>query len=329
MSQTKKKKMPTNKSELIIYILKRLGFALLTVWAVITITFIIMKAIPGNPFADEKIQPAALENLMRYYKLDRPLWEQYLSYLKSAVTFDFGPSLVSSTLSPNYYISSGLPISMELGLRALVLSLFAGIILGSVAAIYHNRIPDYLASIAALIGVSVPTFIMARILVIIFSANLGWLPSSGWDSQISTILPTITLAALPTATFTRLMRSSMLDVLSQDYIKTAKAKGLSGLAVIMKHALKNALLPIVSSLSTVVTNLLTGSFVIEKIFRIPGMGDALVKSVGNRDYPVIMAATVVYSLILIVITLIVDLIYPLIDPRIKLTGGAKVAAVEE
>lgn len=309
------------------YILKRIGYALLTIWAVVTITFIIMKAIPGNPFATEgKMSQAALANMISYYKLDQPMITQYLNYLKSVVTFDFGPSMVSSTLDVNYYITKGLPVSMQLGLQALILSLVLGTILGTVAALNHNRMPDYLSIALAIVGVSVPSFIMARIFTSFLSVKLGVFPVSGWNSMWHTVLPTITLAALPTAQITRLMRSSMLEVVGMEYIKTARAKGLSRLAIIVKHGLRNAVLPIVSSLGTTATNLLAGSFVVEKIFAIPGMGEALVTSIGNRDYPVIMGAAVVYSVILIVLTLVIDIAYPLIDPRIKLTGGAKVAA---
>lgn len=312
------------------YILKRVGYAILTVWAVVTITFIIMKAIPGNPFADEgKMSAAALANLMAFYKLDQPLHIQYLNYLKSVVTFDFGPSMVSSTLHPNYYITKGLPVSMELGFQALVVALVLGLILGTVAALNHNKVPDYISVALAIVGVSVPSFIMARVLITVFSVNLGWFPVSGWRSMLHTVMPTVTLAALPTAQITRLMRSSMLEVMGMEYIKTAKAKGLRRIAIIVRHGFRNAILPIVSSLGTTTTTLLTGSFVVEKIFAVPGMGEALVKSVGNRDYPVIMAAAVVYSIILIVLNLIIDLVYPLIDPRIKLTGGEKVAVTEE
>ena len=312
------------------YILKRIGYAVLTIWAVVTLTFIMMKAIPGNPFATEgSMSAASFANLMAFYKLDRPLHIQYLSFLKGVITFDFGPSLVSSTLHPNYYLTRGLPVSMRLGFQALVVALVFGILLGIIAALNHNRFGDYISTIVALVGVSVPSFIMARILITYFSVNLRWFPPAGWKSPIYSVLPTIALAALPMAQITRLMRSSMLDVMSMDYIKTARAKGLSRTAIVVKHGVRNAILPIISSLSTTATNLFTGSFVVEKIFGVPGMGDALVKSVGNRDYPVIMMAAVVYSIIFIVITLAIDLLYPLIDRRIKLTGGVKLAAVDE
>lgn len=313
------------------YFLKRLGYAILTLWAVVTITFIVMKAIPGNPFANnEKLNAATLANLMAYYKLDLPIWQQYLNYLKSIVTFDFGPSMVSTTLNANYYITKGLPVSMQLGGQALIVAVFGGITLGTIAALNHNKWPDYISVAIGILGVSVPSFIMARILISVFAVNLGWLPVSGWKSQLHTILPTLAVAALPLANITRLARSSMLEIMGMEYIKTAKAKGLSRMAIIVRHGVRNAILPIVSTLGTTATTLLTGSFVVEKIFAVPGMGEALYKCVHNRDYSVIMAAAVVYSLVLITITLAIDLLYPLIDPRIRnLGGGVKVVVNEE
>ncbi len=308
------------------YILTRVIYAVFTLWVVVTITFVIMKAIPGKPFASEgKISPQAYQNLLHYYKLDRSYPEQYLGYLKSIVTLDFGPSLRSSTIDANYYIQKGLPVSMQLGVQALIVSLGMGLVLGIVASLYHNKAPDYIAIIIAIIGVSVPSFIMAKVLTTIFSVGLHWFPVAGWKSFEYTILPTFALAFLPMAQIARLMRSSMLEVMGMDYIKTAKAKGLRRFSIIIKHAIRNAILPIVSISGTIITNLLTGSFVVERIFTIPGMGESFVKSIGNRDYPVIMAATVVYCFVLIFFTLVVDLLYPLIDPRIKLVGGGKMA----
>lgn len=304
------------------YVLKRVGYSIVTLWAVITITFIIMQLVPGSPFAGEgKISAASKANMEAYYGLDKPLPVQYLNYLKSVATWDFGPSMVNPKLSPNDYIKNNLPITMQLGMQAVIVAVIGGLLLGILAALFHNKFLDYLAMVIALIGVSVPSFIMARVLIIIFSQKLGLLPVSRWDSFASTILPTVALSFLPMAQIARLMRSSMLEVLGMDYIKTAKSKGLTRTAVIVKHAIRNAILPVVTMLGTTVAGLLTGSFVIEKIFAIPGMGDALIKSIGNRDYPVIMASTVVYCIILVVLTLIIDLIYPLIDPRIDLVKG--------
>ncbi len=320
-SQTKSSFFTTNKAYFK-YIAKRLGYAVITLWAVVTITFIMMQLVPGGPFAGEgKITAVSIENLEAYYGLDKPLPVQYLNYLKSVVTWDFGPSMVSEKLSPNYYINNNLPVTIQLGLQATFVAVSGGLFLGIIAALYHNKFLDYFAIVFAIIGVSVPSFIMARILTIVFSQNLGLLPVARWETFRHTILPTISLSFLPMAQIARLMRSSMLEVLNMDYIKTAKAKGLTRSAVIVKHAIRNAILPVVSMLGTTVARLLTGSFVIEKIFAIPGMGDALIKSINARDYPVIMASTVVYCLVLIILTLVIDLIYPLIDPRIDLVKG--------
>ncbi len=304
------------------YVIKRIGYAIITLWAVITITFCMMQVVPGSPFAGEgNVSETAQANMEAYYGLDKPLPVQYVKYLTSVATWDFGPSMVNPKLSPNDYISNNLPITIQLGLQATVVAVTGGLLLGIIAALFHNKFLDYFAMVIAIIGVSVPSFIMARLLTIVFAQNLGWFPVARWDSFASTILPTIALAFLPMAQIARLMRSSMLEVLGMDYIKTAKAKGLTRSAIIVKHAIRNAILPVISMLGTTVAGLLTGSFVIEKIFAIPGMGDALIKSINNRDYPVIMASTVVYCIVLIALTLFIDLIYPLIDPRIDLVKG--------
>ncbi|MFV0503033.1 MAG: ABC transporter permease [Lachnospirales bacterium] len=311
-----------------IYVLKRIFYAVLTLWAVVTITFILMKAIPGDPFTIEgNMSEAAYYNLLSYYNLDKPWPVQYLGYLKSVATFDFGPSMVNDRLDANYYITNGLPVTMELGMQAALVAVAGGFLLGILAALHHNKVLDYLTMFIAIIGVSVPSFIMARLLTLVLSPE--YFPVAGWNSRLHTVLPTIALAALPMAQVARLMRSSMLEVLSQDYIKTAKAKGLRRSIIILKHAVRNAILPVVSILGTVIASLLTGSFVIEKIFVIPGMGDALIKSIGNRDYPIIMASTVVYCIVLVILTLIVDLLYPIIDPRIDLVSAGGVTNSDE
>ncbi len=309
-----------------IYVLKRIGYAIVTLWAVVTITFVMMQMVPGSPFAGEgKISETSKANLAAFYGTDQPKAVQYVKYLKSVATWDFGPSMTNPKLSPNDYISNNLPVTIQLGMQAAILAIVLGLLLGVIAALFHNRFLDYFSMVIAIIGVSVPSFIMARILTVIFAQNLGWLPVARWETFASTILPTVALAFLPMAQIARLMRSSMLEVLGMDYIKTAKAKGLSRDAVIVKHAIRNAILPVISMLGTTIAGLVTGSFVIEKIFAIPGMGEALVKSIQARDYPVIMASTVVYCIILIALTLIIDLIYPLIDPRIDLVKGGSIS----
>ncbi len=306
------------------YILRRLLYAVLTIWAIATITFILMNLAPGSPFAQEgNISPKAIEAMNAYYGLDKPIFVQYLNYLKSIVTFDYGPSLKNVSIMVNDLIARGLPVTMTLGFTALIIAVILGSTLGIIAALNHNKHLDYLASMIALFGVSVPSFIFARFLIQIFSVNMGVTPVSGWGTPSHMILPVISLAVMPTAQITRLTRSAMLEVLSQDYMKTAKAKGVTKFNVIWKHGIRNAMLPVVTVLGIIAANLLTGSFVIEKVYSIPGIGQEFVKSISNRDYPIIMAMTILYSFILVVFTLLVDISYVYIDPRIRITGGKK------
>lgn len=306
------------------YILKRLGYAILTIWSVATITFILMNIAPGSPFAAEgNISPKAIEAMNEFYGLNDPKIVQYFNYLVSIVTFDFGPSLTSISIQVNDYIIRGLPISMQLGVCALIIAVIIGSFLGIIAALNHNKALDYLASMIALLGVSVPSFIFARFLIQIFSVDMGLTPVSGWGTSQHMILPVIALAVMPMAQITRLTRSAMLEVLGQDYMKTAKAKGVSKFNVIWKHGVRNAMLPVITVLGIITSNLLTGSFVIEKVFGIPGIGEAFVQSIPNRDYPIIMAMTVIYCMILVFFTLVVDISYVFIDPRIRITGGDK------
>ncbi|MBW8348291.1 ABC transporter permease [Bacillus sp. IITD106] len=300
------------------YTLKRLLWAIITLWVIITITFIIMKIIPGNPFYKEGTMPPAIfNNLQKHYNLDKPEIVQYGLYLKSLLQLDFGPSMKSKTLTVNDYIKKGFPVSLHLGLQALVIAITFGLILGVIAALNHNRWPDYLSMVIAIIGISVPSFILATFLIQYFAVYLKILPVATWKSWSHTVLPSISLAMMPTAYLARLMRSSMLEVMNQDYILTAKAKGLARSMIIIKHAIRNAILPVVTVLGITTANLVTGSFIIEHIFGIPGMGEMFVKSIFNRDYSVILGSTVFYSAILILLIFVVDVAYTWIDPRIK------------
>ncbi len=306
------------------YVLKRFIMAVITILVVTTITFFLMHVIPGDPFTKEgNMPPGVYQNLTKYYHLDKPLLVQYGMYLKSLAHFDFGPSLKSDVISVNDYIKNGAPISFHLGLQALAIALFFGLILGVVASLNHNRWPDFLCMVMAIIGISVPSFIMATFLINYIAVDLGILPVAQWGTWQQTILPSISLAMMPMAFVARLMRSSMLEVLGQDYIKTAKAKGLTKNVVIVKHAIRNAVLPIISVLGVIAANLVTGSFIIEYIFGIPGIGEMFVKGIQNRDYPVILGSSIFYCAILVMLMFIVDIAYTLIDPRIKLTGGTK------
>jgi len=286
-----------------------------------------MKAIPGDPFTQEKALPKEiLASLYEHYKLNDPLYVQYGNYLKSIVKFDLGPSFKYRGRSVNDIIKNGFPISAILGLEALAIALGVGLFLGCVGALWQNQWQDWLAMLIAVIGISVPSFIMASFLQYIFAIKLDWFPVARWGHFSQSVLPAISLAALPCAFIARLVRSSMTEVLSMDYIKTARAKGVSQPLVIARHAIKNSILPVVSYLGVLVANILTGSFVIEKIFGIPGLGGWFINSVTNRDYTVIMGITVFYSIILLSTIFFVDLLYSCIDPRIKLvkrTSGLK------
>ncbi|SER85078.1 ABC transporter permease [Salipaludibacillus aurantiacus] len=302
------------------YILKRFAWMVLTVWIIITLTFFLMHAIPGDPLdvADVGSSDAASANLAAYYNLDQPLAMQYVTYLKNVVTFDFGPSMTSRSRTVNDMIESGFPASLQLGLATLFFSVISGVVLGVFAALKHNKMIDYLTMILAVIGISIPNFIQSMLFINYIAVNVEFFPIARWGTYRHVILPAIALASGPMAIIARLTRSNMLEVLTQDYIKTAKAKGLSTMKIVVKHALRNALLPVVTIMGALTAAVLTGSFVVERIFAIPGIGQYFVNSISNRDYPMIMATTVIYSTILVVMMFIVDILYGLIDPRIKL-----------
>ncbi|MFD2444735.1 ABC transporter permease [Bacillus sp. CGMCC 1.16607] len=309
---------------MISFIVKRFLWALVTIWAIISITFIVMHSVPGDPFAREGTMPESVyQNLRSFYNLDEPRIVQYGLYLKQIAQFDFGPSLKSQTLTVNDYIEKGFPVSLQLGLQALLVAVIFGVILGVIAAFNRNKWPDYLAMVLAIIGISVPSFILAYVLINYLAVEWRLLPVATWQSMKHTILPTISLAMLPMAYIARLMRSSMLEVLNQDYMVTAKSKGLNRGFILLKYGLRNAILPVVTVLGIIAANLVTGSFIVESIFGVPGIGEMFVKGIFNRDYPVILGSTIFYSMILIFLILIVDIAYTWIDPRIKLTGESK------
>lgn len=301
------------------YIVKRLIAMLVTLWLIITLTFFLMHSVPGSPFNEERATNEIVQkNLEKYYHLNEPLIVQYGLYLKSVVTLDFGPSIKKSSQTVNEMLGRGFPVSFELGIVTLIVAVLSGITLGIIAALRHNGILDYMAMTIAVLGISIPNFVMATLLIQQVAVNWGILPVATWVSPKHMILPTLALATGPMAIIARLTRSSMLEVLTQDYIRTAKAKGLSPVKIIFKHALRNALLPVITVLGSLAASILTGTFVIEKIFAIPGMGKYFVESINQRDYPVIMGTTVFYSAILIMMLFLVDIAYGILDPRIKL-----------
>lgn len=299
--------------------IKRFWAMAATILVITTLTFVLMKVIPGSPFNEERgTNEAVQKNLEAYYHLDDPLIFQYIFYLKSIITFDFGPSIKKPSDSVNDMLERGFPVSFELGMTAIVIAVISGLVLGVIAALRRNGFLDYAAMSLAVLGISIPNFILVTLLIQQFAVNLKLFPAATWTSPIHMVLPTAALAVGPMAIIARLTRSSMVEVLTQDYIRTAKAKGLSPFKIIVKHALRNALMPVITVLGTLVASILTGSFVIEKIFAIPGMGKYFVESINQRDYPVIMGTTVFYSVILIIMLFLVDLAYGLLDPRIKL-----------
>jgi oligopeptide transport system permease protein len=309
---------------LIRYLGKRIIFMLISLFLIVTATFFIMKAVPGGPFTSEKNVPDEIKAALEAkYKLNLPMHEQYFNYLKGVVTWDLGPSFTEKSSTVNEMISRGFPVSAHLGAQALLLAIFGGIILGVIAALKHNKWQDYSAMVIAVLGLSVPGFILASFYQYFFSIKWGLLPIAKWEGFEYTILPSLALAASPMAFIARLTRSNMIEVLGQDYIKTARAKGLHTMTITIKHAIRNALLPVITYLGPLIANILTGAFVIERIFGVPGLGREFVLSITNRDYTVIMGTTVFYSIILVVMILIVDVAYTLVDPRIKLADAGR------
>lgn len=303
------------------YLLGRIASAFLVVWLVVTLTFFLMHAIPGGPFSSEKVLPASImNNINQRYHLNDPIGKQYLDYLKNIAHFNFGPSFRYEGRTVNDLFREGLPRTIVLGLAATVLSFVGGTILGIIASLKQNKAPDYIAACLATIGVSFPSFVLATFLQYFVGYKTHWFPPIGWGRPENIVLPALALSAYPIAQITRLTRSSMLDVLNQDYIRTAKAKGLPGYIIVFRHALKNALIPIVTFMGPFFAYILTGNFVVEYVFNIPGIGQFFVTSISNRDYPVIMGTTILFASLLVIFNLLVDIVYTVIDPRIKLTG---------
>ena len=302
------------------YIGKRLLLAAATVLAVITLTFFAARAVPGNPFLREgkALSPQAQAALEEKYGLDKPLGQQYLIYLKNIVTdFDFGTSLEQEERPVTAIIADGLQHSARLGLIAALVAVGVGILLGAVAALNRGGVWDRLIMVTTTAFVSMPAFVTGSVLLLFLSERWGWFPAHGetWQGQV---LPVITLALYPLATIARLTRSSMLDVLGQDYIRTARAKGVSGPKILFGHALKNALLPVITYLGPMLAYIITGSLVVERIFNLKGIGVEFVSSITARDYPLIMGTTTVLAMLVVLMTLLSDILYRVIDPRITL-----------
>ncbi len=306
------------------YCLKKISFLLIALFLVATLTFFLMHFAPGDPFQQEQnIPEEIMKSMYSHYGLDQPWYVQYGRYLKGIITFDLGPSFKYEGRSVNDIIREGFPVSFILGLEALCVALFMGLLLGSIAATRRMKWQDHLSMIVAVLGISVPNFIMATFLQYLFAMKLDLFPVARWGSFAHTVLPALALAALPTAFIARLIRANMVEVLQQDYVQTARAKGLSMRRVVLSHVLKNSILPVISYLAPLSSAILTGSFIIEKIFGIPGLGSWFVTSITNRDYTVILGVTLFYSAILMSSVFIVDLLYAMIDPRIQIRNKVK------
>ncbi|MFC9538416.1 ABC transporter permease [Lysinibacillus sp. NPDC056959] len=306
------------------YILKRLMYILLALFVIVTATFFLLRLAPGNPFASERNFPPQIEEkLNETYGLNNPWYIQYKDYLIDAATFNFGESMKYKARSTNDMIAEGFPVSLTLGIEAMLLAIGFGVLIGVIAALYHNRWPDYLATTIAVLGISVPSFILAGLMQYFIAYKLQLFPISGWKGFSYSILPALAIAFTHMGFIAKLTRSSMLEQNNSDYVKMARAKGLGKWTVVFRHTLRNALLPVVTYLGPLTAGVVTGSFIVEQIFAVPGLGKHFVQSITNRDYTVVMGTTVFFAIILLFAVFIVDILYSVIDPRIRLKGAKK------
>ncbi len=304
-------------------LVKRLLWGIPVLWLILTLTFFLLRAAPGGPFDQERELSAEVAQLIaQKYQLDQPVLLQYGHYLKSIIQGDLGPSFQYADYSVNQLIALGLPVSLSIGFWALLLALVFGVMLGSVAALYANRWPDLVAMIVAVIGISTPNFVIAPLLILGFAVHMQWLPVGGWSGGEwrHLVLPVVTLSFPYVAAIARLVRGGLLEVLHQPFIQTAKAKGLSNFQVLFMHALRPAMLPVVSYLGPAAVGLMTGSVVIEQIYGIPGLGRYFVQGALNRDYTLVLGVVLVIGVMMLLFNLLVDLIYRLLDPRVGAAG---------
>ena len=303
------------------YVTRRLLTAIPTLFLIVTGAFFLIRVAPGGPFNLERpLEAKVMENLNRIYHLDKPLWEQYLYYLGNLARGDFGPSFVYRDFSVAELFASGLPVSIQIGAGALVLALVAGTLLGIASALRQNRPTDYGIVGLATLGITIPTFVIAPLLSLVFGVWLGWLPAGGWGDGAWSykVIPIVTLALPQIAVVTRLTRGAMIEAMRSHHIRTARAYGLKPWTVVVVHALRSAILPVVSYAGPAAAALLTGSVVVETIFGIPGVGRYFVQAALNRDYTLVMGTVIVIAIFIIVFNLVVDLLYALIDPRVRL-----------
>ena len=300
------------------YILKKVWIAVLTVFVLATITFFLMKLIPGDPFASEKIKPQVREIIKAYYGLDKPVWQQYLTYLWNLLHGDLGTSMAKSGRSVFNIIRDTFPVSAKLGLIAFFFGEVTGLIFGVICAQFRGKLPDFLLMILAIVGIALPSMVVGPMIRYFFGVKLGWFKVTGWGTVNQIVMPAFCLALGSIAGLTRSMRASMLKVTTEDYVKTARAKGLNTFEVVWRHELKNSLIPVMTNLGANIAGIMMGSFVIEQIFLIPGLGKYFVDSITSMDYPVIMGTTIFYGAVLVALNLIVDVLFGIIDPRIRI-----------
>jgi len=304
------------------YLAKKVIFMFISLFLIVTTTFALMNAVPGSPLQSEKAPSAAVQkNLEAYYGLDKPITTQYFMYLKKLSHFDLGVSMKKRFQSVNKAISQSFKYSLRLGIVSIITSVLAGCALGIIAALRHRKFLDNLAMTLAVIGLAIPSMILAPFLQYFFAVKLDWFPVTGLKTPLQYVLPTIALSLVSIAFIARLIRSTLIEVLSADFIKTAKAKGLAGHLIVWKHAMRNAILPVITYLGFLAANVITGSIIIEQCFAIPGMGKFFVTCITDRDYPMIMGTTIFYAILLIASRFIADVIYALVDPRMRTAGG--------
>ena len=303
------------------YVLRRLLWVLPSLFVVFTLTFILVHATPGSPWdeSDKPLPAAVKENLARQYHLDDPLPKQYIDYLANVMRGDFGPSYRSVERSVSEIIAATLPVSAQLGLASMLFAIIVGVPLGALAAVKHNTWIDYLSSLITVTGIATPPFVRVSLLIVFFSLVLGWLPTGGWEGIFDSraIIPILAIGLGPAAILARYTRSSLLEVHSQDFIRTARAKGLTETAVVIRHAMKNALIPVVTVAGVTLANVITASFFVERIYSVPGIGRQFVDSVSGRDYPLLLGIVLVFALLISLVNLLVDLSYGFLDPRIR------------
>jgi oligopeptide transport system permease protein len=300
------------------YLTRRIFWIIPVLFAVSIITFVLMHSVPGGPWDREKRLPVAVQTrLNEEYGLDQPLVQQYITWASDFATGDFGPSYRYQDRRVNDIVGDGIGVTFQLGIMAFVLAVIVGIPLGIFAALGHNRWPDYLSTSLSIIGIATPSFILAIMLIVVFSVGLGWFPSGGWRGPEYWVLPTVALAGFPIAVIARYTRASMLEVTRKDYIRTAHSKGLRNQSVVSRHMIRNALIPVVTILGPTLAFLVTGSFIIERIFTVPGIGQFYLNSIQTRDYSVLMAMTMLYAFAVAFLNVVVDVLYAYIDPRIR------------